>query len=97
MFPWFMHTVVSVIAVLVGTGVFFFVATRGALIVRAMLPGSRDAAAHVYPIYSNMHLIRLVDFQPVIAAILLFQYDRLVSIITRGLRRMNLRDKQVLI
>jgi SAM-dependent methyltransferase len=97
MFPWFLHTVVSVIVVLVGTGVFFFVATRGALIVRAMLPGKRDAAAHVYPIYSNMRLIRLVDFQPVIAAILLFQYDRLVSIITRGLRRMNLRDKQVLI
>jgi ubiquinone/menaquinone biosynthesis C-methylase UbiE len=84
-------------AVLVSTGVFFFVTTRGALLVRAMMPGNTDPARHVYPIYSNMRLMRLVDFQPVIAAILLFQYDRLVSIITRRLRRMNLVDQDVLI
>jgi ubiquinone/menaquinone biosynthesis C-methylase UbiE len=51
----------------------------------------------VYPIYSNMHLIRLVDFQPIIAAILLFQYDRLVSIIVDGLRASELRGKRALI
>jgi SAM-dependent methyltransferase len=88
---------VALFVVLAGTGAFFFATTRGTLIVRAMLPGPQDAAAHVYPIYSNKHLIRMVDFQPVIAAILLFPYDRLVGIITNVLRRMDLRDKRVLI
>jgi ubiquinone/menaquinone biosynthesis C-methylase UbiE len=92
-----MNSVVSIIVVLVATGAFFFVATRGTLLVRAMLPGPQDPAAHVYPIYSNMQLIRMVDFQPIIAAILLFQYDRLVSIITNGLHRMDLSGKNVLI
>ncbi|HJV61199.1 MAG TPA: methyltransferase domain-containing protein [Albitalea sp.] len=88
---------ITVLVVLASTGAFFFVATRGTLLVRALLPGSEHPAAHVYPIYSNMHLIRMVDFQPIIAAILLFQYDRLVSIITTGLRRMDLRNKRLLI
>lgn len=92
-----MPTLATLLAVLVGTGAFFFFATRGALIVRSLSPGERAPADHVYPIYSNMRLIRLVDFQPVIAAILLFQYDRLVSIITSGLRRMTLQDGRVLI
>lgn len=92
-----MPTMLAVIAVLAATGAFFFAATRGALILRGFGAGAGHPAAHVYPIYSNIHLIRLVDFQPVIAAILLFQYDRLVSLITNGLRRMDLRGKQVLI
>lgn len=94
---WFVPTLMSVLAVLAATGAFFFVTTRGALLVRGLLPASDDPARHVYPIYSNMKLMRLVDFQPVIAAILLFQYDRLVSIITRRLRRMKLADQDVLI
>jgi len=97
MSTWLMPAAVSVMVVLAGTGAFFFVATRGTLIVRALLPGAGHPAAHVYPIYSNIHLIRLVDFQPIIAAILLFQYDRLVSMITAGLHRMDLRGKRVLI
>ncbi|HJV97103.1 MAG TPA: methyltransferase domain-containing protein [Albitalea sp.] len=97
MSSWIVSTVASVIVVLVSTGAFFFATTRGTLLVRALLPGSEHPAAHVYPIYSNIHLIRLVDFQPIISAILLFQYDRLVSIITRRLRRMDLRGKRVLI
>jgi ubiquinone/menaquinone biosynthesis C-methylase UbiE len=88
---------VSALVILVSTGAFFFVTTRGSLIVRALILGDRHPAAHVYPIYSNMKLIRMVDFQPIIAAILLFQYDRLVSIITRSLRRMDLRGKRALI
>ena len=97
MSTWLMPAAVSVMVVLAGTGAFFFVATRGTLIVRALLPGAGHPAAHVYPIYSNIHLIRLVDFQPIIAAILLFQYDRLVSMITAGLHKMDLRGKRVLI
>lgn len=97
MSPWLLSTITSLALVLAATGAFFFVVTRGALLVRAVLPGAGHPAAHVYPIYSNMRLIRLVDFQPIIAAILLFQYDRLVSMITAGLHKTDLRDKKVLI
>ncbi|HEY5634926.1 MAG TPA: class I SAM-dependent methyltransferase [Burkholderiaceae bacterium] len=91
-----MFLALAVAAVLVATGAFFFTVTRGALLLRALRPGA-DPAAHVYPIYSNMRLIRLVDFQPVIAAILLFQYDRLVSMITSAISRIDLRGKDALI
>jgi SAM-dependent methyltransferase len=94
---WLVPTALSVFAILASTGLFFFAATRGALIVRSLMPGVQQPADHVYPIYSNMRLIRMVDFQPVISAILLFQYQRLVSLITGVLHRMDLRDKSVLI
>ena len=87
----------AVVFVLSGIALFFFAVTRGALLMRAAFGGAQHRAAHVYPIYSNMRLIRLVDFQPIISAILLFQYDRLVSIITAGLRGMSLRNGSVLI
>jgi len=57
---------------------FFFVFTRGTLLVRELL-GRHTSSSHVYPMYSDMWLIRLVDHQPLIAAILLFQYRRMVS------------------
>jgi SAM-dependent methyltransferase len=95
--PWLANIALAVVVVLASTGLFFFATTRGTLLVRGWLPGTRDASSHVYPIYSNMRLIRMVDFQPIIAAILLFQYDRLVSIITHGLRRMEMGGKQALI
>jgi ubiquinone/menaquinone biosynthesis C-methylase UbiE len=44
-----------------------------------------------------MKLIKMVDFQPIISAILLFQYHRLVSKIVAGLRATNLKRKKVLI
>jgi ubiquinone/menaquinone biosynthesis C-methylase UbiE len=82
---------------LTSIGLFFFVVTRGALLVRELSPLLRSDRSHVYPIYSNMRLIKLVDFQPVISAILLFQYRRLVSTIVAGLRRSPLSNKRVLI
>lgn len=94
---WLSYLAFAVIFVLAGTALFFFTVTRGALLLRGAGAGASDHAAHVYPIYSNMRLIRLIDFQPIISAILLFQYDRLVSAITHGLRHMNLDDKNVLI
>ena len=94
---WLMPTLAVVAVVLACTGAFFFATTRGALIVRGFTAGAKSPDAHVYPIYSNMRLIRLVDFQPIIAAILLFQYDRLVSIITAGLRRQHLDGRKALI
>ena len=94
---WIFNFTFIVILVLGGTALFFFTVTRGALLLRSVMAGARDPDAHVYPIYSNMRLIRLVDFQPIIAAILLFQYDRLVAMITAGMKQMDLRDKNVLI
>jgi hypothetical protein len=92
--PWFLYTAVTVVLVLAGTALFFFTLTRGALILRGAMGAAGDDAAHVYPIYSNMRLIKLIDFQPIIAAILLFQYDRLVSAITHGLRDMELAGQE---
>ena len=97
MSSWMFNTVATLFAVLAATGLFFFVTTRGTLIVRGLSRGPRSADSHVYPIYSNMRLIKLVDFQPVISAILLFQYHRLVSRIVAGLRATNLKGKKVLI
>lgn len=78
------------------TALFFFVLTRGALLFRSLSP-LQSATAHVYPIYSNMRLIKLVDYQPVISAILLFQYHRLVSRVVSDLLRINLVGKKILI
>ena len=85
------------LSVLASIGLFFFVVTRGALLVRALSPGTHSDKSHVYPIYSNMRLIKMVDFQPIIAAILLFQYDRLVAKIVAGLKQSDLKNKRVLI
>jgi ubiquinone/menaquinone biosynthesis C-methylase UbiE len=97
MSAWFLYTFIAVFVVLSSTALFFFALTRGTLIVRGAMGNLEDDAAHVYPLYSNMRLIKLIDFQPVIAAILLFQYDRLVSAITNGLHHTDLRGKKVLI
>ena len=71
---WMMNVAFVLFALLASTGLFFFVVTRGALVLRGLSSGSQSEKSHVYPIYSNMRLIKLVDFQPVISAILLFQY-----------------------
>lgn len=97
MAAWFVPTAVAVVSLLVATALFFFTFTRGALIVRGITGAKSDAAAHVYPIYSDMRLIRLIDFQPIISAILLFQYGRLVSMIVHALARTELRGKDLLI
>lgn len=97
MSAWFSYTVFTVVVVLASTALFFFTLTRGALLMRGVMGRLSHDASHVYPIYSNMRLIRLVDWQPIISAILLFQYSRLVSIITHGLQHADLQDKQVLI
>jgi ubiquinone/menaquinone biosynthesis C-methylase UbiE len=97
MSDWFALSLLVFVLALAGTALFFFTLTRGTLLVRDAVGGPLDAAAHVYPIYSNRRLIKLIDFQPIISAILLFQYKRLVSAITDGLQRTDLRGKQVLI
>ena len=94
---WMMNGVFALFALLILTGLFFFVVTRGALVLRGLSPGSQTEKSHVYPIYSNMGLIKLVDFQPVISAILLFQYHRLVSKIVSELKQLKLDKKKLLI
>lgn len=82
---------------LTAIALFFFMLTRGALLLRACSPAGQDASSHVYPIYSNMRLIKLVDYQFIISAILLFQYHRLVAAIVEDLRQSKLEGKTVLI
>jgi ubiquinone/menaquinone biosynthesis C-methylase UbiE len=89
--------VMIVFSALLGTGLFFFVATRGALIARKVFRLPPTPSSHVYPLYSNMRLIKLVDFQPIISAILLFQYKNLVDRIVAEIARTGLRDKKALI
>ena len=97
MITWMVNGIFALFFLLVSTGLFFFVLTRGALVLRGLSPGSQNEKSHVYPIYSNMRLIKLVDFQPIISAILLFQYHRLVSKIISELKQSDLRNKKVLI
>ncbi|WP_460843872.1 class I SAM-dependent methyltransferase [Noviherbaspirillum agri] len=94
---WMINVAYVLAAILALTGLFFFVFTRGTLLVRELSPAAKNESSHVYPVYSSMRLIKAVDFQPVISAILLFQYRRLVSKIVSGIRQMNLKDKKLLI
>ena len=97
MSTWMVNGMLTVLFLAASTGLFFFVVTRGALLVRGLSPGQASEKSHVYPIYSNMRLIKLVDFQPVISAILLFQYNRLVLKIVHGLSQSDLKGKNVLV
>jgi ubiquinone/menaquinone biosynthesis C-methylase UbiE len=93
---WLINGAIAVVVVLASIALFFFVFTRGALVVRSLY-GPPGEKSHVYPVYSNMGLIKAVDFQPIISAILLFQYRRLVSKIVSGIRQMDVKHKKVLI
>jgi hypothetical protein len=100
-----MHTIVNIILVvgitaflaLLGIGVFFFVATRGTLLFRKALRLAPSSTAHIYPAYSEMWLIKLIDVQPLISAILLFQYPNLVDHIVAEIGKTPLRGKRALI
>ena len=80
-----------------GLVLFILLITRAPLLFRRLSPDRSGDGSHIYPVYSNMRLIRLVDYQPIISAILLFQYHRLVSAIVSGLENLDLKDKKVLI
>lgn len=94
---WLLYSVFSLFFVLASTVIFFFVVTRGTLLVRSLFGTTPSHSALIYPLYSNLRLMRLVDCQPVISAILLFQYDRLVRAITSEMGQMDLHDKDILI
>lgn len=88
-------TLLSLVVAGVLLAAYFFVVTRGTLLFHRATGDARPDA-HVYWIYSNMSLIKLTDKKPLIAAILLFQYDRLVAEILRHLHCVNLSGKDVL-
>jgi len=68
----------ALFAILASTGLFFFVVTRGALVLRGLSPGSAsDKSMCIRSIRTWAD--QTGDFQPIISAILLFQYHHLVS------------------
>lgn len=89
---------VSYLVAIAGAGmvVFLFSVTRGALIFRNWGGPTRKECAHIYPVFSSAKLIKLVDFQPLISAILLFQYPRLVSAIVNKMKGCALAGKTVM-
>ncbi len=95
--PLMANAAVVLVFLLIIIALFFFILTRGALLMRELSSGPADEKAHVYPIYSNMRLIKLVDYQPLSSAILLFQYNRLVAKIVSGIRQLDLQNKKVLV
>jgi len=81
---------------LLGTGLlYFFLMTRGALIANAFVPRAQDRF-HVYWVYSNMRLIKFSDRKTWVAAVLLFQYDRLVDKVVSEIRRASVDGKTFL-
>ena len=94
---WMIGAFTTFALVTLAIGAFFFAATRGTLIWRSLAPGAADEKSHVYPLYSDMRLIKLVDQQPIISAILLFQCHRLVSRVIAEMARVDLGGKKLLI
>lgn len=92
-----LQAVATLVLLLAAVALFFFIFTKGALVLRRWRGLPVGPASHIYPVYSQPWLIRFVDQQPVISAILLFQYPRLVDVIADALRRMDLRGRDVLI
>ena len=88
---------ITLLTLLSGVGFFFFAVTRGTLLVRSFLNRPTTATTHIYPVYSERWLINLVDFQPLISAILLFQYRNVVNRIVSEIRNTELEGKKVLI
>jgi len=73
---------------------YFFIMTRGSLIIEALF-GRKGPAAQVYWIYRNRFLIWLTDRPLIISAILLFNYRRLVDEVVSYLNP-TLQGKSVL-
>ena len=74
---------------------YFFLVTRGSIIAHAFVPCAQDRF-HVYWVYSNMGLIKFSDKKHWVAAVLLFQYDRLVDKVVSEIKRTSLKGKTLL-
>lgn len=71
---------------------YLFVVTRGALIAHALLPCAEDRS-HIYWVYTQTGLIRFSDRKPLVAGLLLFQYNRLVDHVVRVIGQSQMRDR----
>jgi len=75
---------------------YFFSTTKLTIIANRLFPAANTDTSHIYWIYRNKWLIRLTDQKPLISAILLFQYDKLVERIVSQLKRSALQHKNVI-
>lgn len=80
---------------LASIGLFFFVLTRVSLILQTNSSKSDPETAHIYWIYKNPTIIRLVDRMFVVSTILLFQYNNLVNCVVKRLNP-SLKGKRIL-
>ena len=86
-----------VIFILLCIGIFFFIVTRGTLLYRKLFRVPISVTSHIYPAYSERWLIRIIDFQPLISALLLFQYPKIVDHIVAEVEKNSLSGKRMLI
>lgn len=90
--------VAALVYPLVFAGGYFFITTKATILIHDLFPRKKAYDTdHIYWIYRYLWLIRLTDKKPIINAILLFQYDRLVDHIAQEIERTNLCGKNVLI
>ena len=84
-----------VVAVLASIGLFFLVVTRLSLIYQNNNANSDPDTAHIYWIYKSPFFIRVADRMVVVSAILLGQYNKLVSCVVKRLNP-SLEGKRIL-
>lgn len=82
------------ILLLFSVAAYFLITTRFSIFLQSLYkPGASDE--HIYWLYSNRFLIWLTDRKPIISAILLFNYNRLVDGVLRDVNP-SLEGKDVL-
>lgn len=75
---------------------FFFVTTHGSLIFFRVFPSRVPSGSrHVYWIYRNRFLVWLTDRKFIVSAVLLFQYDRLVTALLHHFDRFTFRNGEI--
>lgn len=91
-----LHLTTIVVIVLAAIGLFFFVVTRISLVLQTNhITQSDPDTDHIYWIYKNPLIIRLVDRMFVVSTILLFQYNNLVKCVVKRLNP-SLKGKRIL-
>ncbi len=75
---------------------FFFITTYGSLLFFSFFPATvSPASQHVYWIYRNDFLVWLTDRKPIVSAVLLFQYDRLVDALLQHFDEFTFREGEI--
>ena len=84
-----------IVAILASIGLFFLIVTRLSLIFQSNNANSDPDTAHIYWIYKSPFFIRVADRMFVVSAILLGQYNKLVSCVVKRLNP-SLEGKRIL-